>query len=1254
LRPSRIRRPVNLTPHAVHAARLPVPSEADGVPEAEFTALVRIAALVAHAPIALIGLADDTGGLRSCLGWAGVCEWPDDLPLCAPTLEADGVFEVADARADPRFAASAVVTGTPFIRFYAGVAIRLPDGTPIGILCVADHQPRTLDDAAREVLQQLAVAAGHALQGRRAALERDRAARVLADSEARFRTLSEASPLGVFQCDADGTCTYLNTRCQEIFGAPLEQLFGHGWRRAVHREDADKAEAGWRETVERGVEFDREMRVCLADAGVRYIRVLARPLRDEAGAVAGFVGTVADITERSLARERLQQSEERLRRLYESTPAMLHSIDGQGRLISVSDQWLAKLGYTREQVIGREPSDFMTAESRAYNKDVILPEFFVTGRSDNIHYQMVTAGGEVLDVQLSAILERDADGAPLRSMAVLEDITGRLKAEHALRHERQRLAHIIEGTQAGTWEWNVQTGEARYNTRWAAMLGREPEELPPTIDGWVPHIHPDDLVRASERVKAHIKGQQPHHECELRVRHRDGHWVWVWVRGQIKTWSADGRAEWMYGFFLDISERKQHEEALRKSEDLLNRMGQVAGIGGWSIDLDSDEVHWSDVACAIHGLPAGHRPARAELLEFFPAGAREALVGALDRAAARGESFDLELPLRRSDGSEIWVRVVGACEHDDGRPVRLVGAIQDITEQRRIKSELAEQHELLGVTLQSIGDGVITTDADGLVTWINPVAERMTGWRNEDAHGRRLAEVFRITDETTGVPARDPVLQCLQQGGRASLASAILLASCDGHQYGIEHSVSAIRNARGEVLGTVLVFRDVTEQRRLAEEMNWRATHDALTGLFNRTEFETRLRQVLDRAHQDGSQHALLYIDLDDFKLVNDACGHAVGDQMLQQVGKLLSSNVRTRDAVARLGGDEFAVILDHCPVDHAQRVAQQICDRMDDFRFTHEGRRFRVGTSIGVVPIDRRWTTTAAILQAADTSCYAAKSAGRNRLHLWFDTDLAMRARQGEMHWATRIEQALDDNRFVLYAQRILPLATGEDDGIHAEVLLRMLDADGNAVPPGAFLPAAERFHLASRIDRWVVRNAIDWLKTLPDPTLLSTFSINLSGQSISDRAFHAMTIDMLEEAGPVLCARLCLEITETATVTNLADAAEFMRRVRSLGVQIALDDFGAGASSFGYLKALPVDALKIDGQFISDIIDDPLDEAAVRCFVDVARVVGVRTVAEFVDRPEVLAKVREVGIDYAQGFLVHRPEPLERLLVATLAPVA
>ena len=1213
----------------------------DSAPEREFDALVATAALVCGVPISLISLIDDDRQwFKANVGLPGVTETPRDVAFCAHAILDDGIFEVPDALADPRFSDNPLVAQAPDIRFYAGATLRLSDGAHVGTLCVIDRVPRRLSTQQREALRLLSIAAVQALESRRLA-------RAFVASETRFRTLSESSPLGVFATDAAGLCTYTNARWQAIYGMSEAQALGQGWSRTLHPGDRAAVFAEWQRTATQKLDFDMEFRVLHDDGTVRHVRSLSRPVLDAEGQVTDYVGSVEDITER-------------------------------------------------------------------------------------------------------------------------------LETRRALDDKRQRMAFVLKGTGAGTWEWNVQTGETRFNERWAEIVGATLSELSPTtIQTWAELCHPEDLVRSGALLQAHFAGDTADYGCEVRMRHRSGHWVWVLTIGRVLTRTADGKPEWMFGTHLDINARKAQEEQLRKSEELLNATGALAQVGGWELDITTGRITWSAQTCCIHGVEPGYQPQLDEAIHFYAPEARPVIEAAVAQAMAGGSGWDLELPFIQRGGQRIWVRAVGQADFEGGQPVRLKGAFQDITARvrgrqalevaqerlllanesggigvwdidlnsqarywdartrslfdvaadaaddlrqvwgqrihpedraeteakieaaisesgsyqgsfrvvwldgnvrhlqsaarvvrddqgrglrlvgvswditplRELNEKLAEQHELLRVTLNSIGDAVITTDAQSRVTWLNPVAENMTGWLSAEALGRPLAQVFHIVNEETRLPTDNPVATCLAQGKIVGLANHTVLISRNGDEFGIEDSAAPIRHQSGDVLGVVLVFHDVTEQRRLSGEMSYRATHDPLTGLVNRAEFETRLRRTLDKAHEDRSEHALLYIDLDQFKLVNDACGHSVGDQLLQQVSKLLREAVRARDTLARLGGDEFAVILEHCTGDQAARVAQQICDRMEEFRFLHDDRRFRIGTSIGLVPVDNRWANTAAAMQAADTSCYAAKEAGRNRVHAWFDTDQAMRARHGEMQWATRLEQALDEDRFVLYAQRIEPLA-GDATGLHAEVLIRLLDADGSMIPPGAFLPAAERFHMATRIDRWVLKHALEQIEALPELAALDTLCINLSGQSVGDRAFHRHAIEVLDAAGPAICRCICLEITETAAVTNMADAAIFIEQVRALGVRIALDDFGAGASSFGYLKTLKVDLLKIDGSFIREMIEDPLDDAAVRCFVDVAGVVGVKTVAEFVDRPAVLQRVREIGIDYAQGFLLHRPEPIEGVL--------
>jgi diguanylate cyclase (GGDEF)-like protein/PAS domain S-box-containing protein len=834
--------------------------------------------------------------------------------------------------------------------------------------------------------------------------------------------------------------------------------------------------------------------------------------------------------------------------------------------------------------------------------------------------------------------------------------------------------------------------------------------------------------------------------------------------------------------FRAARKQAEIEIQLRQSEEFLQRTGELAGIGGWALDLDTQCLTWTEETYRIHAVEQSYVPRLETALTFYPPEAKAALVAAIETSTRTGEAYDLELPFTRADGKQMWVRAVGKPTIENGRPARLAGAFQDITERmertralqdaqervtlatdsgrigiwdwnlvtgaetwsplmyrlygmpaqattaqinlsrerihkddrdraarelneaikglrpyasefrvvwgdgsvhhlratgsvtfdqdkratrmvganwdvteaRQMATRLANQYELLRVTLQSIGDGVITTDAQGRTVWMNPVAERLTGWTTAEATGLPLPAVFCIVHETTRQPKPNTLEACLESNNGAPAVAApatdaTLLISRHGNEYGIEKSAAPIRSETGETLGMVLVFHDVTAQRALSGEMTYRATHDALTGLLNRTEFEGRLRGLLNKAHASDQPSALLFIDLDQFKLVNDTAGHEAGDLLLKHVAQLLNDLVRSSDSVARLGGDEFAVLLERCTLEQAEPVAQKICGRMEDFRFIHERQRFRVAASIGLVPVDARWPEIAGVMQAADAACYAAKEAGRNRVHVWYDSDKALVARHGEMQWAGRLAQALDEDRFVLFAQRITALSAvaGEaKGGIHAEVLLRLTGHDGSLSLPGAFLPAAERFNMITRIDKWVLNRAIGWMRSISSLETIDTLAINLSGQSVADAAFQAWAASRLEEAGPRICRRLCLEITETAVVTNLTDAARFVEQVREIGVRVALDDFGAGASSFGYLKRLPVDYIKIDGQFVRNMLTDALDETAVRSFIDVARVAGLRTIAEFVDSEAVLEKLSEMGVDYAQGYLIHKPAAIDELM--------
>jgi diguanylate cyclase (GGDEF)-like protein len=419
----------------------------------------------------------------------------------------------------------------------------------------------------------------------------------------------------------------------------------------------------------------------------------------------------------------------------------------------------------------------------------------------------------------------------------------------------------------------------------------------------------------------------------------------------------------------------------------------------------------------------------------------------------------------------------------------------------------------------------------------------------------------------------------------------------------------------------------------------------------NRRELERRLQRALETTKKDSAVHALCYLDLDQFKVVNDTCGHVAGDELLRQLAKVLPKCVRHQDTVARLGGDEFGVLLEHCSKEQALRVAEAMRRMVADFIFLWQDKTFNVGVSIGLVSITQATDNFNGLLSAADNACYAAKDLGRNRIHVYDETEAGMVRRHGDMQWVTQIHEAIEENRFELAFQPIVPVSSfspGQENGWdHFELLLRLRDKSGKIIAPGAFLPAAERFNLVSKLDRWVISTAIHWLGRHPAHLKqLEHCSINLSGQSFGNKEFLNFVLGVFKN-GSISPEKICFEITETSAISDLAGAIDFINSLREIGCLFSLDDFGSGLSSFGYLKNLPVDFIKIDGLFVKDIVENPINYSMVKSINDIGHVMGKKTIAEFVENDAVLGKLREIGIDYAQGYGICKPQPLDELQV-------
>ncbi|MET0051925.1 MAG: EAL domain-containing protein [Candidatus Thiodiazotropha sp.] len=632
--------------------------------------------------------------------------------------------------------------------------------------------------------------------------------------------------------------------------------------------------------------------------------------------------------------------------------------------------------------------------------------------------------------------------------------------------------------------------------------------------------------------------------------------------------------------------------------------------------------------------------------DIKPEVTEEQLRSLFEEVIETGIDFSLKTNHKRKDGSIFPVEVHLNALKQEGNPPILIAVVRDVTERKKYEDALFNEKERALVTLQSIGDAVITTDREGRIEYMNPVAETLTGYRLDEVAGSTLEHAFEIIDESTREAAVNPIDACLASGEVVSLGSHSLIVARDGREIAIEDSAAPIRKQDGQVIGVVMVFHDVTRAREMAQKLSWQASHDSMTDLVNRAEFEHRLSHLLQQAREEHSRHAMLYLDLDQFKVVNDTSGHVAGDELLKQLAVLMSDLVRESDTLARLGGDEFGVLLAHCDLSHARMIADLLREKIREYRFIWQDKLFEIGASVGIVEITEDQGDISLILSHADIACYAAKDAGRNRVHVFQPDDDELMQRHSEMLWVSKITQAMKQDRLELYCQAIVPTPGGAEPIEWYEILLRLRDVQGHLVPPGAFIPAAERYNLMPAVDHWVITHAFETLQHMGDceETCRYRISINLSGASLNQEDTAAFILRQTEvfQIDP---DQVCFEITETAAISNLAKAYRLMHDLKERGFRFALDDFGTGVSSFNYLKNLPVDYLKIDGSFVRDMLNDSVDDAMVEMINQIGHVMGIRTIAEYVENGEIMNALSLKGIDFAQGFHLHHPAPMHSI---------
>ena len=538
----------------------------------------------------------------------------------------------------------------------------------------------------------------------------------------------------------------------------------------------------------------------------------------------------------------------------------------------------------------------------------------------------------------------------------------------------------------------------------------------------------------------------------------------------------------------------------------------------------------------------------------------------------------------------------------------------------------------------ALDDAVISIDQDNIICYMNQRAEQLTGWRGQTARGNPLFDIFHVYPQ---LPLQQALEKTLNTGKRYLLSvnfEGRKQKSNNPHQNvkTLAVSLSASRHTNTHINGVVLIFNDKSHNESLSQQLFWQTYHDNLTGLVNRHEFERYLEQIVRSAQEDQSTHALAYIDIDQFKMINDSCGYEGGDKLLRQLTHILQTNIISGDLIARLGGDEFGILFHHCNVDIARTRLQEIRKGIQAHSFQCHDQHYDCTASIGLVTIDEHSQNASQVLSAADVACYTAQSEGLGHVVVVQGKEHILEKRYDEVSWVSRITDAIADSRLALYQQNIVPLQKPDLQG-HAEILLRMRDQDGRLIPPSLFLPAAERYQLMIKIDKWVIRTAF---KTMLH-NMQKHYAINLSGQSLGDETFLTFVIKQFNNY-PINPKNLCFEITETATIANLDIASHFIASLKQRGCSFSLDDFGTGLSSYAYLKQLPVDFLKIDGSFIRNIVDEPVNQAMVKSINEIAHTLNLETIAEYVEDQATLEYVRNLGVDYAQGYAISQPHPL------------
>ncbi|MDX2425719.1 MAG: EAL domain-containing protein [Cycloclasticus sp.] len=970
---------------------------------------------------------------------------------------------------------------------------------------------------------------------------------------------------------------------------------------------------------------------------------------DKCGKALSIVFFSSFITEQKQLEKQLNLSTQCLNQAFSGTFDTVWDWNLDTDIIEVSDNWKEALGLDlKKSILLRKTwNPLIHPDDQLHARNSVVALLKGEIKYLNFEYRIRVATNDYYWILVRGhVSEQTASGKIKRIIGVLTNIDRLKKKEEELKQQDEQIGLAMLSTGSSLVEYNLAENRVIHRSYSLVNSAVTAEQSSIKMLNRPITVHTNDISKYQAFIKSFDQAEPTIKEARWRSKIFGGKYRWYHTKAHVVEKDTAGRALKIVGIRQDIHDvysselfREQvrereaiaYEDSMHAiwewhpltgylfiSERLIEKLAFESAGRLWKQTIDS----WATII---------HPDDRA--------GFSEQLESQIDQSA---EKISVTYRIHTINNDWIWVKAEGKVveRNKTKKTTKVIGTLIEITGLKNAELELAQEKERAETTLESINDSVITTDGYSNIISINFKTSLLLGLNSTQVVGKRFDQVCTINEEGSDEVAIN-LSELSLQSDSAFNFTKLILTNKSGTKFNVECSVSPIHDMKNSPIGTVTVIRDVTIARELSLEIEHRAQHDSLTGIYNRHAFESALASSVQA---NDFEHILCYIDLDQFKIVNDTCGHVAGDELLRQLSSELSVSIRKTDVFARLGGDEFGVLMQHCDIPHAIKIAKQLKKIVSEYIFHWEDKTFKLGASIGLSTISPTTSPTLA-MQHADTACFSAKEQGRNRIQVYRSSDDKNALAHGQMGWVPRLHKALSEDHFELYIQSIVDLQRPAEEPSHFEVLIRLKEKD-DIIPPGAFLPAAERYNLSSQIDRWVIENTLLLLnlnkeKLKPD----DVFNINLSASSLTEQGFLKFIKNSFL-AVDVDPTAICFEITETAAVTNLTAANTFIKELKDMGCQFALDDFGSGLSSFGYLKNFPVDYLKIDGSFVKDILDDPIDAAMVKSINEIGHIMGKKTVAEWVENQAIADVLAEIGVNYAQGYHFSKPLPLTDML--------